>query len=95
MPCCTLIAFLLSQLGLAGGALKVRLTGMAGFVGLVPMPVRNIGLRWRWAGMATLLTVELLLAGAVAPYVVTQQGRADAAHTFAAVAHLCAIHPSR
>jgi hypothetical protein len=95
MPCCTLIAFLLSQLGLAGGALKVRLSGVAGFVRLFPAPVRDLCLHWRWAGMATLLSVELLLAGAVAPYVVTQQGRAAAIQSFAAAARLCAIHPNR
>jgi len=95
MPCCTLIAFLLSQLGLAGGALKVRLSGAMGLLRLVPAPVRDLCLHWRWAGMATLLTVELLLAGVVAPYVVTRQGRADAVQSFAAAARLCAIHPSR
>jgi hypothetical protein len=95
MPCCTLIAFLLSQLGLAGGALKVRLSGMASFVRFVPAPARDLCLQWRWAGLATLLTVELLMAGAVAPYVVTQQGRADAVRSFTAAARLCAIHPIR
>ena len=95
MPCCTLTAFLLSQLGLAGGALKVRLSGAAGLLRLVPAPVRDLCLQWRWTGVATLLVAELLLAGAVAPYVVTEQGRADAAHGFAAAARLCAIHPSR
>jgi len=95
MPCCTLIAFLLGQLGLAGGALKVRLSGVAGLLRLVPAPVRDLVLHWRWAGMATLLTVELLMAGAVAPYVVTQQGRADAVQSFAAATRFCTIHPSR
>ena len=91
MPCCTLIAFLLSQLGIAGGAIKVRLSGAASLVRFVPLSVRNFYGRWRWAGLATALTVELLLAGAAAPYALTQQGRADTASSFSAAWHFCTV----
>jgi len=91
MPCCTLIAFILSQLGIAGGAVKVRTSGGAGLLRFVPASVQSVYARWRWAGLATALTVELLLAGAAAPYVLTHDGRADAAHSFRAAWHFCSI----
>ena len=56
MPCCTLIAFLLSQLGIAGSAIKVRMSGAAGLVRFVPSSIQALYMRWRWAGLATALT---------------------------------------
>ncbi|HTW35408.1 MAG TPA: hypothetical protein VMD53_12390 [Rhizomicrobium sp.] len=91
MPCCTLIAFLLSQLGIAGGAVKVRMSGTSGLMRFVPLSVQTLCERWRWAGLVTALTVELLLAGAAAPYVFTQDGRADAASSFRSAWHLCTM----
>jgi len=89
MPCCTLIAFILSQLGIAGGAIKVRTTGAVGLARFVPLSIRGVYARVRWAGLATALTVELLLAGAAAPYVLTHNGRAEAANSFRTAWHLC------
>lgn len=91
MPCCTLTAFLLSQLGMAAGAVKVRFFGGADFGRLVPAMLQVWFARWRWAGLATVLGVELLLAGAAAPYIVTQSGRVEAADSFASAWHICTM----
>lgn len=91
MPCCTLTAFLLSQLGIAAGAVKVRLFGGANFGALAPGFLRELLGRWRWSGIAAALCIELVLGGAAAPYIFTQQGRTDAARSFVGAWHICSI----
>ena len=89
MPCCTLIAFLLSQIGVAAGAIKVRFFGGSGAAGIVPAAMRAACARWRWAGMAAAITTELLLASAAAPYLFTYSGRAH--ESFAGAWHICSV----
>lgn len=94
MPCCTLIAFLLSQLGLAAGAVKVRLFGGAGFGALVPDFAHAFFARWRWSGVVAALSLELVLVGAAAPYVLTHAGRVEAAQSFTGAWHICSLGAS-
>jgi len=86
MPCCTLIALLLSQLGIAGGSISMRLSEGGGAGRLVP--VRSL-LRWRWAGLAITLAVELMLEVAAAPLIIRYNGRDDAAASFRSAWRLC------
>lgn len=98
MPCCTLTAFLLSQLGLAGGAVKARFFGGWDPSRMVPQGLLAMVRRWRWAGFAAALGIEVLLAGAAAPYIVTEHGRAQAASSFSSAWHICSVvvsHASR
>jgi hypothetical protein len=94
MPCCTLTAFLLSQLGIAAGAVKVRFFGGANFGMWIPEFARLVFARWRWSGIIAALSAELLLAGAAAPYVVTHAGRTEAAHSFVSAWHICTMGAS-
>ncbi|MEI9994272.1 MAG: hypothetical protein WDM91_06745 [Rhizomicrobium sp.] len=88
MPCCTLIAFLLSQCGIAAGAVKTRLFGP----GDPAVPASSFtGLRARWLALAAMLVLEGGLGAAAAPYVATGQGRAQAAASFTATWHVCSV----
>lgn len=91
MPCCTLAAFLLCQLGVAGSALKVRLLGAGTTFQIMPTWFKALLARWRWAGMAGALALELVLVGAAAPYVVTASGRKATSNSFASVVHFCSL----
>jgi len=73
LPCCTFLAFLLGQLGLGTATAKGRIFGA--------LAARAGG--YLWLGMAVALSVELVLAAAALPFVVS------AAH--AGVAHICSI----
>ena len=94
MPCCTLTAFLLSQLGIAAGAIKVRLFGGSDFSSLMPASVCAVFTRWRWASMAIAFGIELSLVGAVAPYIFTRPGHVEAANSFASAWHICSVGAS-
>ncbi|MGB8366376.1 MAG: hypothetical protein ACLQUZ_01655 [Rhizomicrobium sp.] len=94
MPCCTLTAFLLSQLGIAVGAIKVRLFGGSDFSSVMPASVCTVFARWRWAGMAIAFGVELSLVGAVAPYIFTRPGHVEGANFFASAWHICSMGAS-
>ena len=91
MPCCTLTVFLLSQLGLAAGAVKARFFGGTNFAPWLPEYFRYLVGRWRWASVVACLSAELILVGAAAPYVVTRTGRTEAARSFAGAWHICSV----
>ncbi len=83
MPCCTLLAFLLSQCGMAAGAVRTRLFGWA---------APSIGLaRFRWPVLAVALMFEMAIGAAAAPYVLTGSGRAEAARSIGATWHICKV----
>lgn len=94
MPCCTLIGFLLGQLGVAGGLARLRLFELKSAPAFASHFVLRPSARWRWAGLGTALTVEILLAGLAAPYLFTSHGRSEAMSSFAGAWHLCAVHVS-
>jgi hypothetical protein len=85
MPCCTLIAFVLSQCSMAAGAVRTRLFGWATPVGTVKLA----GLRWQILSLALLF--EIAIGAASAPYVFTLSGRSAAAQSFGATWHVCRI----
>lgn len=84
MPCCTLLAFFLSQLGIATGAARLHLLsgGAARFAQMGSA-------YWRKVGLLGMVALEIMLAGAAAPYLITSAGRAEAAQSFAGAWHLC------
>jgi hypothetical protein len=91
MPCCTLTAFLLSQLALAASAVRARLFGRNDVTPFLPVDFRGLFQRRRGVSLAVALVLEAALAGAAAPYVVTQSGRAAASGSFASAWHLCTV----
>ncbi len=95
LPCCTLIAFLLSQIGIAVGAIKVRLSGVASIGRFVPAPISRFFSRRRWAGLAGAFAFEVFVAAAVAPYLFTHTGQLQAADSFAAAWHICSMGADR
>lgn len=91
MPCCTLIAVLLSQIGMAVGTIKVRLSGAASIGSLVPQPIfRNLARRPA-VTLAGAFAFEILMGAAAAPYVFTHSGRTAAAASFATAWHICSV----
>ncbi|MEJ0026610.1 MAG: hypothetical protein WDN01_11335 [Rhizomicrobium sp.] len=83
MPCCTLIAFVLSQCGMAAGAVRTRLFGWTA-------PMASAGLaRFRWPILAVALVFEMTIGAAAAPYIFTGSGRAEAARSIGATWHIC------
>ena len=91
MPCCTLIAVLLSQFGIAGGAIRMRLSGAASLARYIPAPALSILLRWRWAVLAGIVGFEVLIGAAAAPYLLTPSGRVAAADSFATAWRICSF----
>jgi hypothetical protein len=88
MPCCTLIAFILSQPALLIGAIKARLFGEAHGVA----SAAAYGLHgWKLAGLAGMLAVELTLGFGAAPYLITHKGRVAAEDSTAHVWRLCSF----
>ncbi len=85
MPSCTLLAFLLSQCGLAAGAARTGLFGWA-----APMAAGGLA-RFRWPVLAVALMFELGIGAAAAPYVLTGSGRAEAARSIGATWHICKV----
>ena len=85
MPCCTLIAFVLSQCGMAAGAARTRLFGWATPAGAVNFT------RLRWPILALALLFEAGIGAASAPYMLTASGRSAAAQSFGATWHICQI----
>lgn len=71
MPCCTLLAFVLGQIGLGAGAMKTR------FAGKVPFALGG----WKALGLAAIAGAEIVLASAALPLIFTAHGRADAAQS--------------
>ena len=89
MPCCTLMAFVLSQCGMAAGAVRTKLFGWAAPVG----GAKLASLRWPILGLALLF--EVGIGAASAPYIFTQSGRETAAQSFGATWHICQVFLSR
>lgn len=83
MPCCTLIAFVLSQLGL--GAARVRLLGRFPF-----LPAGLVG-SWKAVAVAVIASLEIVLASAAMPLILTERGRSDAANSFQRAWHICSV----
>jgi hypothetical protein len=84
MPCCTLIAFFLSQPALLIGAIKARFFGG----GVATVAARGLQ-GWKLAGIAGMLAVELTMGFGAAPYVFTRHGRIVAEQSAVHVWHLC------
>jgi hypothetical protein len=85
MPCCTLIAFVLSQLGLGTGALRV------GFLKRIPVILGGELVGWKALGFAAVAAFEIVLASAALPLVVTQHGRSKANNSIHQVWHICSV----
>lgn len=85
MPCCTLIAFLLSQLGLGTGAMRV------GVLKRVPTILGGGLGGWKALGFAAVAAFEIVLASAALPLVFTQHGRSEANASFHQVWHICSV----
>ncbi len=83
MPCCTLIAFLLSQCGMAAGAVRTRLFGWTA-------PSAGLS-RFRWPVLAVALVFEMTIGAAAAPYIFTGSGRAEAVRSIGATWHICKV----
>jgi hypothetical protein len=77
------MALLLSQCGIAAGAVKTKLFGWAAPALSIP------ALRWAMLGAALLF--EMGIGAAAAPYVFTHDGRAQAAQSFRATWHVCEV----
>lgn len=85
MPCCTLIAFVLSQCGMAAGAAKTKLFGW-------DLPATGAGLaRLRWPVLGLALLFETAIGAAAAPYIFTHTGRAEAAQSISTTWHICSV----
>ncbi|HEY0106898.1 MAG TPA: hypothetical protein VGB91_12500 [Rhizomicrobium sp.] len=82
MPCCTLIAFVLSQCGIAAGAVRTMLFGRT-------VPAAGAA-DLRWPILALALFFELGIGAASASYILTAPGRTQAAQSFGAAWHVCA-----
>ena len=95
MPCCTLIAFVLSQFGLAAGAVKMRFFGIASVASLPQVSLAHLLQGWRAAGLAGALVFELAIGFLAAPYVFTDSGRIEAANSFATAWHICQFGASK
>ena len=90
MPCCTLLAILLSQPALFYSAVKTRLfgRGTSGRVALIEADARQ---GWRQVGIAGAIALELVLACAAAPYILTGAGRTATAESATALWHICSL----
>lgn len=91
MPCCTLIAVLLSQVGMAVGAIKVRLSGAASIGGLVPRSISRKLLKRPSMALTGAFAFEILMGAAAAPYLFTHSGRTAAAASFTTAWHICSV----
>ena len=85
MPCCTLIAFVLSQLGLGAGAARVR------FLGRIPFLQAGLIGGWKAVALAAVAGIEIMLASAALPLIFTEQGRGAAANSFQQAWRVCSI----
>lgn len=83
MPCCTLIAFLLSQIGL--GAARARGHGRLSF-----LPAGLMG-GWKAVVLAAIAGFEIVVASAAMPLIFTGRGRGDAASSFQQAWHICSV----
>lgn len=81
MPCCTLLAFVLSQIGLGAGAMKTR------FAGKVPFALGG----WKALGLAAIAGAEIVLASAALPLIFTAHDRADAAQSLHHAWRICSV----
>ncbi len=85
MPCCTLIVFVLSQCGMAAGAVRTKLFGWSA-------PLASAGLsRLRWPVLAIALIFEMAIGASAAPYVFTGSGRAEAVRSIGVTWHICKV----
>jgi len=73
LPCCTLLGVLLGQLGLGTAAAKGRIFGA--------FAARAGG--YLWLGMAVAISIELVLAAATLPFVVSEAR--------AGIVHICSV----
>jgi len=85
MPCCTLIAFVLSQLGLGAGAARVRYLGRLSFL----HPGQLDG--WKAVALAGILGLEIVLTSAAFSLVFTAHGRSDASNSFEHAWQICSV----
>lgn len=81
MPCCTLLAFVLGQIGLGAGAMKTR------FAGKVPFALGG----WKALGLAAIAGAEIVLASAALPLIFTAHGRNDAAQSLHHAWRICSV----
>jgi hypothetical protein len=86
-----LIALFVSQLGIAAGALRVRLFGAAGLSHLLPPGVFHIASRWPAVVLAATIIFEIALVAWAGPYIVSSAGRAQAAESFSSAWHICSV----
>jgi hypothetical protein len=84
VPCCTLIAFVLSQLGLGAGAARMRFTG-------IPFIHADWFGGWKAVALAAIAGFEIVLASAVLPLVFAAHGRSNAADSFQHAWHICSV----
>lgn len=91
MPCCALIALLLSQVGMAAGVIKVRLSGLAGISRLMPLFVLRIFTQRPVAALTGAFVFEGLAGATIAFYLFTQSGRAETAASFENAWRICAM----
>jgi len=86
VPCCTLVAFVLSQLGLGAVAARVRVLGRR-----IPLAWGGSRGGWKALGFAVIAAFEILLASAALPLIATERGRAEAAQSFRDVKRICSV----
>jgi hypothetical protein len=88
MPCCSLIVLLLSQPLMLFGAMKTRLLKTSG---VYRFSVARVASEQRWLGLASLFAVEIVLASALAPYVLASSLPAEAHAWGTSLWQICSV----
>ena len=88
MPCCALIALLLSQPLMLAGAVKARLFGK------LPRSAPNAG-GWKAVALTGFLGAELVAGSAAIPLLLSGQANASIRQSAIAFWHVCTVSPEK